>query len=154
MPYIGTLRIAYRQNFNLRSLTKHTLETMITLTKINPTKKRTQREVMHVDASMIGKYVNQYLWSDVNPVGKVIGIQGKSTLICIKVTASENLTRLEDMGFEAGGFYGTYTMQRKQRYEFTEHPDEVFKLRYGKALSKKYFMHLVDAPSKFYDYNF
>ena len=126
---------------------------MITLTPIAP-KKRKGRTTMHVDESMIGKYINRVLWSDVYPVGKVVGIQGKSTLICIKVTASENLTPMEDLGFVAGGFHGTYMNQRAQRYEFTEHPDEVFKLRYGKAMRKKHFLHLCDAPSKFYDYNF
>lgn len=114
----------------------------------------TKREIMQVDASMIGKYINQYLWSDVNPVGKVIGIQGKTTLICIKVTASENLTPMSELGFEAGGFVGTYHNQRAQRYEFAEHSDEVFKLRYGKSLRRKQFMSLADSPSKFYDYNF
>ena len=25
------------------------------------------------EPSLIGKYINEYLWSDVNPVGKIIG---------------------------------------------------------------------------------
>jgi hypothetical protein len=119
---------------------------MITLT---PT-----RTTLQATPDMVGKYINQVLWSDVNPVGKITGIKGKNTLICIRVTASGNLTPMSEMDFEAGGFVGTYYNQRAQRYEFIEHPQDVFELRYSSSMKKKRFLHINDYPSKFYDYNF
>ena len=113
-----------------------------------------KRVTLTATPDMVGKYINQCLWSDVNPIGKIIGIKGKSTLICIKVSASENLTPMSELGFEAGGFVGHYHNQRAQRYEYTEHLDDIFEIRYSNAMRKKMFYRIHDNPSKFYNYNF
>ena len=122
---------------------------MITLTPIS-----SKRQVLTATSDLIGKYINRVLWSDIDPVAKIIGIQGKNTLVCCKVTASENLTPHEEMNFEAGGFVGHYHEQGKQRYNFTEHNDKVFNIRYSESMRKKKFLYIHDTPSKFYDYNF
>ena len=33
---------------------------------------------LEANNELIGKYVNQVLWSDVDPVGKIVGIKGKT----------------------------------------------------------------------------
>jgi hypothetical protein len=122
---------------------------MITLTPIS-----SKRKVLTATSDLIGKYINRVLWSDVDPVAKIIGIQGKNTLVCCKVTASENLTPHGEMGFEAGGFVGHYHEQSKQQYHFTTHEYDVFNIRYSESMRKKKFLHINDYPRKFYDYNF
>ena len=37
---------------------------------------RTTKEKFQVTEELIGKYINQVLWSDINPVGKIVGITG------------------------------------------------------------------------------
>jgi len=48
-----------------------------------------KKEKFIVSESLIGKYINQYLWSDVNPVGKIVGVKGKTKVIIQPVVASE-----------------------------------------------------------------
>lgn len=122
---------------------------MITLTPIS-----SKRQVLTATSDLIGKYINRVLWSDVDPVAKIIGIKGKNTLVCCKVTASENLTTLGEMDFEAGGFVGHYHAQSKQRYDFTENTEDVFNIRYSESMRKKKFLQINEYPRKFYDYNF
>ena len=113
-----------------------------------------KRTTLSATPDMVGKYINQVLWSDVNPIGKIVGIRGKNTLVVCRVSASENLTPMEELGFEAGGFVGHYHNQRAQRYEYYEHEDDIFEIRYSNAMRKKMFYHISDSPRKFYDYNF
>ena len=58
-------------------------------------------ETKYVTADLIGKYVNRCLWSDVDPIGKIVGIKGKYIALIQPVVASENKTKME---FIAGGF--------------------------------------------------
>ena len=113
-----------------------------------------KRTTLTATPDMVGKYINQVLWSDVNPVGRILAIKGKNTLVCCRVTASKQKTPMEELGFVAGGFVGTFTNQHAQSYDFTEHVDDIFEIRYSNAMRKKKFYHINDYPRKFYDYNF
>jgi hypothetical protein len=112
------------------------------------------RKTLSATPDMVGKYINRVLWSDVDPVGKIIGIKGKNTLICCRVTPSQNLTPMNELGFIAGGFVGTYVNQYAQRYEFTEDMNDIFEIRYSRSMTKDKFLHIDKSPFKFYDYNF
>lgn len=97
---------------------------------------------------LIGKYINHYGWSDVTPIGKIIGLVGKETVLVQKVEAGENKTKME---FIPGGFSAHCPNQYAQRYDFTE-TSETYKIRISKAFFRQY--KIQDAPVRFYDYNF
>jgi hypothetical protein len=103
-----------------------------------------------VNQSLIGKYINQRTGTDVNPVGKIVGIKGKSTLIIQPIVASNNLIK---MNFIEGGFVAHCDNQNEQRYEFTEQGD-VFEFRISNASLKNRHWSINSSPFKFYDYNF
>jgi hypothetical protein len=109
-------------------------------------------EKLVVSTDLIGKYINQYLWSDVNPVGKIIAIKGKTKVLIQRVEAGEN-KRMKDMTFVQGGFVGTYIDQYKQDYDFQEQ-GEPYWATLSKTGMKRRFWSIADAPCKFYDYNF
>ena len=113
---------------------------------------RTSREKFQVTEELIGKYINQVLWSDVDPVGKIVGIKGKTKVLIQPVVAGDN-KRMKDMNFEAGGFFGTFTNQRIQEYDFFEEGN-VYEALISNTRMKKKFWHINDTPRKFYDYNF
>lgn len=97
-----------------------------------------------------GKYINQHLWSDSNPVGKIISTRGKNFVTIQPVEASENKTKME---FVVGGFSAICLNDSKQQYDFVE-VGEPFEVRLSKAqLANKYWA-IEDAPFKHYDYNF
>lgn len=110
-----------------------------------------KRTTLTATPDMVGKYINQCLWSDVNPVGRILAIKGKNTLVCCRVTAGENL---EKMQYVSGGFAGHCVNMHDQRYEYTEHVDDIFEVRYSNAMRKQKYYHVMDYPCKFYDYNF
>lgn len=97
---------------------------------------------------LVGKYINRYFWSDIDPVGKIVAVKSKTTVVVQKVVASENQQKMD---FVTGGFSAHCVNQWRQFYEFTE-LDETFEVR----LSKQYLKQCgIDAkPRKFYDYNF
>jgi hypothetical protein len=97
---------------------------------------------------LVGKYVNQVLWSDVNPIGKIIGTRGKNILILKKVIENQQLTKLE---YEVGGFSAHYSNQYAQKWTFTE-LDETIELKYTNNVFE--LKSIDDYPRKFYDYNF
>lgn len=97
---------------------------------------------------LVGKYVNEVLWSDVNPIGKIVGTRGKSILLVKRVIADKQLTKLE---FHAGGFSAHCSNQWNQKWTFIE-LDEVIEIRYSNAEFR--FKCINDAPRCFYDYNF
>lgn len=97
---------------------------------------------------MIGKYVNRFGWSDVDPVGRIVGIKGKSTMILKPVTAIKNTTKME---YIPGGFSVHCLNNSEQRWEFMEE-DKTFEIRFSKSFLK--YHELSDKPRKFYDYNF
>ena len=103
-----------------------------------------------VTEDLIGKYINEVLWSDANPVGKIVGIKGKNKVLIQPVVASENLAKME---FIAGGFAGHCVNQGGQRYEFSEE-GEVYEATIGNTIMKKKYWRINDYPRKFYDYNF
>ncbi len=109
-----------------------------------------KKEKFIISESLIGKYINQYLWSDVNPVGKIVGVKGKTKVIIQPVVASENLTKME---FIPGGFSAHCTNMYEQRYEFREE-GKVFETVLSNFRMKKAYWSIEEAPNKHYDYNF
>ena len=109
-----------------------------------------KNERFQVTNELIGKYINQVLYSDVDPVGKIVGIKGKTKVLIQPVFASENKA---DMNFIPGGFAGHCTNMYDQSYEFYEH-GEVFEATLSKTAMKKRFWSINEHPRKFYDYNF
>jgi len=98
--------------------------------------------------NLIGSFLNRYSYSDVNPVGQVIGVKGKKTLILRKVNATNNKTKME---FVPGGFSCMCTNQWDQDWEF-EILDETFEMRVCKKCTRQ--LEASDMPIKYYDYNF
>ena len=99
---------------------------------------------------LIGKYINLVLFSDVDPVGKIVGIKGKTKILIQPVYASENKTKME---YIPGGFAGHCTNMYDQSYEFYE-DGEVFEATLSKSGMRSKFWVIGDNPRKFYDYNF
>jgi hypothetical protein len=96
----------------------------------------------------IGSFVNRYGYSDIDPVGQIVGIKGKTTLIIRRVEAGKNKTKME---FIPGGFSATCVNQYEQEYDF-EILDYTFEMRYSKQFLKQY--RIDSKPVKYYDYNF
>ena len=67
-----------------------------------------------VTPALIGKYINQVLYTDVNPVGKIIGIKGKTKVIIQPVEAGPNKAKME---YIPGGFVGHCYNQNEQEYD-------------------------------------
>lgn len=102
-----------------------------------------------VSQDMIGKYVNHYGYTDIYPIGRIIGVKGKTTLIIQSIEATEQTTKME---FIPGGFAGHCVNQHQQKWEFKER-DSIVTLRYNKTnFSRQYAIE--DEPRKYYDYNF
>lgn len=98
---------------------------------------------------LIGKYINRYLYSDVLPVGQIVAVDGKSTLIVKIIRPGENKTK---MNFVAGGFSAICTNQYAQEYDFYE-TGEIIKIRYSKSNFNK-SLKIDDQPINHYDFNF
>ena len=100
--------------------------------------------------SLIGKYINRYLWSDVIPVGKIIGIKGKSTLIMARV----NYTRDESvkMNFIPGGFSAHCTNNYAQEWIYTVDETDTFTVRLSNLFLRQ--CKIDEKPIHFYDFNF
>lgn len=97
---------------------------------------------------MIGKYINEVLYSDVNPIGKIVGIKSKTILYVQPIVAVENKTK---MNFIPGGFSAHCTNNYSQEWIFEEQGDVIeVKMTVGKYDYKR----ISDSPRKFYDYNF
>ena len=99
---------------------------------------------------LIGKYVNQSLYTDINPVGKIIGTRGKTILIVKRVVETKQTT---EMKFVSGGFAGICTNQHEQEWGFEE-IDDVFEVKMNKNWGKRGQMYIADKPRMYYDYNF
>lgn len=97
-----------------------------------------------------GKYINRRLFSDVDPVGKIIATRGNNFVTIQPIVAGENKQKME---YVAGGFSAICTNQYAQSYDFFEEGDP-YEIRLSKSMLKKNFYAVQDAPSKFYDYNF
>lgn len=105
---------------------------------------------LEVNNELIGKYINRVLWSDVDPVGKIIAIKGKTKVIIQPVDAGENKVKME---FVAGGFSAHCVNQSAQEYDFFEHGDP-FEAPLSKTSLLKRYWSIDEQPRKYYDYNF
>lgn len=97
---------------------------------------------------MIGKYINEVLYTDVNPIGKIVGIKSKTILYVQPIEATENKTKMD---FVPGGFSFHCTNNRAQEWEFKE-VGEVVEMRM--TLGRYDYRRISDRPRKYYDYNF
>ena len=103
-----------------------------------------------VTPELIGKYINQVLWSDVNPIGKIVGVKGKTKVLIQPVEAGPNKAKME---YIPGGFAGHCVNQYDQQYDFSE-VGEVFEASLSNSSMKRNFWRIGDNPRKFYDFNF
>ncbi len=99
---------------------------------------------------LIGKYVNQSLYTDINPVGKIIGTRGKTILIVKRVM---EVKQTKEMEFISGGFAGVCTNQHEQEWTFEE-VEDVFEVKMNKQWGRRGQMYIADKPRMYYDYNF
>ncbi len=99
---------------------------------------------------LIGKYLNRVLYSDVDPIGKIVGLKGKFIAIVQRVEAGDNLTKME---FIAGGFSAHCPNNYSQKYNFVE-TDEIFEVSLSNSNMKNRFISIDEKPRKHYDYNF
>ena len=109
-----------------------------------------KKEKFVVTQELIGKYLNQYLWSDVNPIGKIVGIKGKTKVLVQPVVAGPNKAKME---FIPGGFSAHCTNMYDQHYDFTEQ-GEVFEMSLSNFKMKRTHLGIADHPHKHYDFNF
>jgi hypothetical protein len=103
---------------------------------------------LKVSAEMIGKFVNRYLYTDIQQVGQIVGTKGKTTIIIELYEASENKSKME---FIPGGFSAICLNNHSQDYDFTA-TGKMIEMRIGKAFYKQY--EIEQKPYKHYDYNF
>jgi hypothetical protein len=108
---------------------------------------------MKLEASehLIGKYVNQVLWSDVNPIGKIVAIKSKTKLVLARVEAIANVTKMQ---FEPGGFSAHCSNNNAQKWLYAVDENDLFEVSYSWTNFKKSFYRVENAPYKFYDFNF
>lgn len=99
---------------------------------------------------LIGKYLNQYLWSDINPIGKIVGIKGKTKVLVQPIVASENKVKME---YVAGGFSAHCVNQSEQEYDYFEQ-GEVYEMTLSKTKMKRSYLGISNKPYKYYDFNF
>ena len=99
---------------------------------------------------LIGQYVNQSHYTDITPVGKIIGVKGKKTLIIKRVIEKK---QTQEMNFVAGGFAGHCTNQYDQKWTFEELED-IFEVKMNSKWGQRGQMYISDEPRMFYDYNF
>jgi len=98
--------------------------------------------------SLIGTFINRYHYTDINPIGQVIGVKGTKTLIIRRVIAEKMTAKLE---WAAGGFAGVCLNQHQQEWQF-EITDEVFDVKVSKQNARS--IQADNEPVKYYDYNF
>lgn len=108
------------------------------------------RNQFQATEDMIGKYINRYLYSDVQVVGKIVGIKSKTILKIQKVEARKDPDWKPE--WKPGGFSAICLNQLSQKWIFTE-TDEIFDLRLSAGDLKRFFR-IDESPREFYDYNF
>lgn len=94
----------------------------------------------------IGMYVSRAGYSDVDIIGKIVGVKGKRTFLVKPMRAEKQLTKLE---FLVGGFAGHCINQQNQEWSFKEY-DEIIEVKNLKN-SRLVFS---EKPYHYYDYNF
>jgi hypothetical protein len=98
--------------------------------------------------SLIGTFINRYHYTDINPIGQVVGVKGKKTLIIRQVIADKMNAKLE---WVVGGFSGICLNQHQQEWEF-EITANIFEIKISKQNARS--IESSDQPIKYYDYNF
>ena len=111
-------------------------------------KMRTQK--LDINESLIGKYINMCLFTDARPVGKIVGIKGKTKVLIQPVIAGENKTKMKMI---PGGFSAHTVNNRDQEYDYKE-AGEVYEQRLSASMLNRMFWKIHDAPYKFHDYNY
>lgn len=99
-------------------------------------------------AKLVGKYLNRYGWSDIEPIGLIIGTKGKTKVMVQRVVASQNKVKME---FMLGGFSAICVNQSAQDYDY-ELTNEIIEVRISKSFLKS--VRIEDNPRKYFDYNF
>ena len=97
---------------------------------------------------LIGKYVSMRLWTDVQIIGIIIGVRGKSIIEIQKMEATKQTEKLD---FHIGGFSAHCSNNYNQKWEFAEIEGKE-EMRLGKSFEKRYS--ITESPRHFYDYNF
>jgi len=97
---------------------------------------------------LIGKFVNRYLYTDIQHVGKIVGLKGKTILLVELYEKSENKTKME---FVTGGFSAICLNQWEQEYDF-QPTGQIIEKRFSKEFLKQ--NRIEDKPVEFYDFNF
>lgn len=100
--------------------------------------------------SLVGMYINEHLYSDVNPVAKIVGVKSQTIVYVQAVKAGENKTEME---FTPGGFSRHCLNNSAQRYDFTL-DEQVEEMRLTNTVLKDKMYVISDKPKKYYDYNF
>lgn len=99
-------------------------------------------------SELIGKFVNRYSYSDINPIGKIIGTKGKTIILIQEIEA---VKQTEKLNFIVGGFAAHCDNQDNQKWEFKQN-DNVIEMKVSKSFLKQYGID--NNPKKYYDYNF
>ena len=105
---------------------------------------------LEVTSELIGKYINRVLWTDVDPVGKIIGIKGKTKVIIQPIQAGQNKVKMQ---YIPGGFAGHCFNQSEQEYDFQE-SGKPFETSISKSSLRSNRWSIDNQPRKYYDYNF
>jgi hypothetical protein len=97
---------------------------------------------------LVGKFVNRYLYTDIQHVGKIVSLKGKTILLVELYEKSENKTKME---FVTGGFSAICLNDSEQKYDFSP-TGEVVEIRFSKQFLKQ--NRIEDKPREYYDFNF
>jgi hypothetical protein len=112
------------------------------------------QKVAHKQAeiqSLVGMFLNRSGYSDVTPVGQVVQIIGKTTLLVRRVkTTTEWPVNKHEMQFHVGGFAAHCSNSYHQKWEY-ELTDEYVKVRVSKT---DHYLCADNEPRRYYDYNF
>ena len=108
---------------------------------------------------MVGKYINEVLYTDIRPIGKVIGTRGKTILIVADITVRREQNWKPKM--EIGGFSAVCVNNGSQQWTFEVDETKTKEIRWSKQAMAKGFMNKrgiiwsCDSEARYYyDYNF
>ena len=119
--------------------------------KVKSMQLEAKRMKLEASEHLIGKYINQVLWSDVNPIGKIVAIKSKTKIVLARVNAVKNNV---EMVYEPGGFSAHCVNNWQQSWEFEVDENDLFEVSYSWSNFKKSFYRVDRSPDKFHDYNF
>jgi len=101
--------------------------------------------------SLVGKYVSEFLWSDVKIVGRIIDHFGQTGIIVQPMEANPNPNFKLDV--TPGGFAGHVNNQHEQEWLFEDNETEE-PIRFRVNLSFFKWYGITDEPYHYYDFNF